>query len=77
MYHSVVGDYTPQLTICASAQAPENEYRIVDSWVEFRIGTRCWRVLTDGEIRWHSRLHTGVAAWLEREWQKPVVLELE
>jgi len=76
MYHSVVGDYTPQLTICASAQAPENEYRIVDSSVEFRIGTRCGRVLTDDEIRWHFRLHTEVAACLERECKNPWGLEL-
>jgi hypothetical protein len=63
----VVASNTPRLTIDASAAAPGNDYRIVDSSIEFRIGTSPWRILTDDEIRWHFRLHTEVAAWLERE----------
>ena len=76
MYHSVVGDYIPQLTICASAQARGNEYRVVDSLAEFRIGTRCGRVLTDDEIRWHFRLSRS-RRLLRTRMQKPVGLELK
>ena len=67
MHESIVGDYIPQLTICASAQVPANEYRIVDSSVEFRLGTGTWHILTDDEMRRHFCLHPEVAAWLERE----------
>jgi hypothetical protein len=67
MHQTIANDYIPQLTICASALAPESEYRIVDSSVEFRIGTSPWRILTDEEIREHFRLHTEVASWLGRE----------
>jgi len=69
MHESIVGDYIPQLTICASALVPANEYRIVDSSVEFRSGTGTWHILTDDEIRKHFRLHAEVAAWLEREYR--------
>lgn len=69
MHESIVADYIPQLTICAGTLVPANEYRIVDSSVEFRIGTATWRTLTDDEIRKHFRLHAEVAAWLEREFR--------
>jgi hypothetical protein len=65
--HIVPDDSIPQLTIIATALAPENGYRIVNSSVEFRIGTRIRRALTDDEIRWHFRLNTNVASWLQRE----------
>ncbi len=70
---NVAGGYIPQLTICATARALQNDYRILDSSVEFRIGTSAWRILTDDEIRWHFRLHTEVAAWLDRECKNPWV----
>ena len=73
MHHNAVGDYIPQLTICATAKAPENDYRILDSSVEFRTPATSWRILTDDEIRCHFRLHTEVAAWLERECKNPWV----
>ena len=60
-------DSIPQLTISASALAPENGYRIVNASVEFRIAAGAWRALTDEEIRWHFRLNTGVASWVQRE----------
>lgn len=69
MRHGITADYIPQLTICAGAQSPENDYRIVNSLVEFRIGTTPWRILSDDEIRWHFRLHTEVAAWLAGEFK--------
>ena len=64
---TMADDYIPQLTIGASAQAPETGYRIVNSSVEFRIAPGKWRALTDEEIRGHFRLNTGVASWLQRE----------
>ena len=67
MDHGVVGGNTPRLMIDAGAVAPGNEYRLVDRSVEFRIDTGTWRILADDEIRWHFRLHTEVATWLERE----------
>ena len=67
--HRVIGSNTARLTIDATAAAPGNDYRIVDSEIEFRIGTSPWRILTSDEIRWHFRLHTEVAAWLEREYK--------
>jgi len=67
MRQTILADNIPRLMIDASTVAPGNEYRIVDSSVEFRIGTGSWRILTDDEIRWHFRLHTEVAAWLQRE----------
>jgi hypothetical protein len=73
MHHTTAGDYFPQLTIRAAALEQENAYRIVDSSVEFRIGTGSWRALPDDEIRRHFRLHTSVAVWLERESKNPWV----
>jgi len=69
MRQTILAGNIPQLTIGASAVASGNEYRIVDSSVEFRIGTGGWRVLTDDEIRWHFRLYTEVAAWLKGEFK--------
>ena len=71
MRQTVLAYHTPRLMIDASTVAPGNDYRIVDSSVEFRSGTGTWRILTDDEIRWHFRLHTEVAAWLEGESRIP------
>jgi hypothetical protein len=73
MHRTGVGDYVPQLTISATALEQENAYRIVDSSIEFRIGTGAWRVLADDEIRLHFYLYTSVATWLSRESKSPWV----
>ena len=67
MRQTILAYNIPRLMIDASTVATGNDYRIVDSSVEFRIGTETWRILRDDEIRWHFRLHTEVAAWLQRE----------
>ena len=69
MHESIVGNYIPQLTICAGSLVPANQYRIVNSSVEFRSGTDTWRILTDDEVRKHFRLYAEVAAWLGREFR--------
>lgn len=60
--------------VIANAGAPENQYRIRNSHVEFRTVAPAgpprddhpWRVLTPDELELHFALHTPVAEWLDK-----------
>ena len=58
--------YMPSLRL-AFPDGVFNDYRLNGNQVEFRTAGGAWRVLDEGDIRFHHLFRTEVSKWLQRE----------